>query len=447
MRRIEMRQPSGRRAWEQLLRRAGADPEQVRRDAVTLRAFGKPVSARTAVTTILRQVRREGDRAVLRWMRRLQGRPAAAPGLCVTRAEQQAASRRVPESLRSALAQSANRIRRFHLLQRIKPNPGLTRPGVRLQERPFALERVGLYVPGGRAPLVATVLMNALPAAVAGVREIVLATPPQADGRVADALLYAAGLAGITEIYRLGGAVAVAAMAYGTRSLRPVDKIVGPGNIFVTEAKRQVLGAVGIDSLAGPSEILVIAEAGASPLALAWDLLAQGEHGSGAVAILLTPSPALVDQVEAAARELVREEPGLASALQAVAAVTVASLGQAAELAQAYGPEHLSLQVRQPQNLLRRLSHFGAAFLGSATPQAMGDYTAGPNHVLPTGGTCRWSSPLSVRDFMRYASVIQYTSAGVRREGPAAVAIARAEGLPAHGESIRVRMKPGRRRS
>ncbi len=444
MRRIDFNQPAGRRAWRELLKRAGADPDQPRRDPVTLRAFGRPLSPRRAVARILDDVQREGDRALVRYTAALEGFRTTAAGLHVPPGQRRAAARRLPAGWRRSLGACAEHIRAFHRAQRAgEATARLRRPGVEVAERCWPLDRVGLYVPGGRAPLVSTVLMNALPAALAGVREIVLATPPGPEGRVPDALLYAAELAGVTEMVRLGGAVAVAALGLGRASVQRVDKIVGPGNVYVNEAKRQIFGRVGIDSLAGPSEILILADSQAAPAALAWDLLGQGEHGSGAAALLISAEPNLLDHVAAAARSIVREQPDLAPALAAVALIRVRSREQAAQLAEAYAPEHLSLQVRRPEALLAGIRHFGAAFLGPGTPQAMGDYAAGPNHVLPTGGTVRWSSPLSVRDFFRRASVIRYTRAGLKREGPAGLDVALAEGLPAHAESIRQRLRTG----
>jgi histidinol dehydrogenase len=339
-----------------------------------------------------------------------------------------------------ALNECARHIRAFHTAQRPRFTAAVKRAGVFVQERCRPLQRVGIYVPGGNAPLVSTVLMNALPAAVAGVPEIIMATPPGADGSIIDALVAAANLAGVKTIFRLGGAVAVAALAYGTRSVPRVDKIVGPGNIFVPEAKRQVAGDVGIDQLAGPSEILIIADDTADPAALAWDLLAQGEHGSGAVALLLTPSQALGKQVQERLSALSRENAVWKKTGRAITLIQTASLSQALRLANEYGPEHLSLQCRHATECLKAITNVGAIFIGAATPQALGDYTAGPNHVLPTGGTCRWGSPLSVRDFLHYTSLVAYTPAGVDREGAAAAVVAETEGLLAHAQSIRARM-------
>jgi histidinol dehydrogenase len=447
MRRLDLGRPASKRAWQDLIARAGNDPERVANDARTRRAFGKAVSPRQAVGIICQRVAREGDRALLHFLQRLDGLRTTPAGLRVPDRERQGAARRLPNSLRRSIQECAAHIRAYHSAQLPARTVSLRRRGVQLLERRYPLERVGLYVPGGRAPLISTVLMNALPAAIAGVKELVLATPPGPGGRINDALLYAAELAGVSEIYRLGGAAAVAALALGTETIRPVDKVVGPGNVFVTEAKRQLVGRVGIDSLAGPSEILIVADEHADPEWLAWDLLAQGEHGSGALAILMSPSSEMLGRVAAAAQALVRRQPGLAPAWTATVLAKVRDLAQAATLADAYAPEHLSLQVARPEVLLPRVRRAGAVFLGPATPQAMGDYTAGPNHVLPTGGTARWASPLSVRDFLRYTSVVRYDLESVRREGLAAMDVAAAEGLYAHAESIRVRAQTrGRRR-
>jgi len=442
MRQIDLQTPTGQKIWQQYVcRRTGSsDPLYVRHDALTCRIFGRPCSAREAVAKILSDICREGDRALLRYTSSIDGFRTTAQGLMISAAQRRSAVKKVPETLKRALQETAAHIRAFHHSQLSSPKRAVCRKGVRVYERRLPLDRVGIYVPGGVAPLVSTVLMNALPAQVAGVREIIMATPPDKVGQVSPALLYAADLAGVKTVYRLGGATAIGAMAYGTQSIPAVDKIVGPANIFGTEAKRQVVGQVGIDNLAGPSEILIIADNSAQPVSLAWDLLAQGEHGSGAVAILLTSSQQLGAEVVRAAQVIVREYPELQAAQQAAVVFRVRNLKTAAKMADIYAPEHLSLQVKTPQKWLSSIRRVGAVFLGVNTAQAMGDYTAGPNHVLPTGQTARWSSPLSVRDFERYTSVIEYTPAGMRKEGPAAIAVAEGEGLKAHANSIRQRI-------
>jgi histidinol dehydrogenase len=445
MQRLAITQPAGRKKWQDVLARqtGSADPLRIRQDERTILAFGKPVSAREAVACILRDVRDQGDPALVRYARLLDGISTTAKGLRVKDQELNRAVGQVPEVLKKALRQAGRNITVFHKKQLYPSQGPVLRSGVRLQEQWLPLERVGIYVPGGNAPLISTVLMNALPARVAGVREIVMATPPARDGKVPAALLFAAELAGIREIYSLGGAAGIAALALGTKTIRPVSKVVGPGNVFVTEAKRQLFGEVGIDHLAGPSEILIIADTSSRPDWLVWDLLAQSEHGSGAVSVLLSPSEALLAEVEAAAARLIQSHPEKASALQSAYLVKTASLEEAIYLANQYAPEHLSLQVKQPRILLGKIRQAGAVFLGSATAQAMGDYVAGSNHVLPTGRTAGWASALSVRDFIHHFSVVEYTGQGMRQEGPAAIAIAQAEGLEGHAESIRQRIVQG----
>ena len=440
MRSLAVSQPAFNRIWKSLVERSNLEPTRVRRDALTLRAFGRPVSVRQAVEVICREVRAQGDRALIKYVRHLEG-AALTPGrLKLTAAERAAAEKRLTHAQRRALRECAEHIRAFHEAQKPRFAAAVKRPGVGVSELCRPLQRAGIYVPGGNAPLVSTVLMNALPAAVAGVPEIIMATPARADGSIADALVAAANLAGVKTIFRLGGAVAVAAMAYGTQSVPKADKIVGPGNIFVTEAKRQVVGDVGIDHLAGPSEILIVADDSASPEALVWDLLGQCEHGSGAAALLLTPSRRLLQSVQASLAALGRENSAWLKIGAHATLIQTSSLAEALRLANEYGPEHLSLQCRRAQACLKDITSAGAIFIGTDTPQALGDFTAGPNHVLPTGGTCRWASPLSVRDFLHYTSLVAYTRAGVDREGEAAVLVAETEGLTAHAQSIRVRM-------
>jgi len=445
MDRITLQTTAGKKTWQAFVeRRTGSsDPDSRRQDPLTLRVFGRPVTAREAVAEILSAVRNEGDNAVLRYVERIDGLQTTAGGLRVSREEIAGARRRVPLALQRALKTAAKHIGQYHRMQKAAVARPVVRPGVTLREISLPLERVGIYVPGGNAPLISTVLMNALPAAVAGVREIAMATPPGKDGRIPPSLLVAAELAGVREIYRMGGAVAIAALAYGTQTVKPVAKIVGPGNVFVTEAKRQLVGRIGIDSLAGPSEILILADESANPENLLWDLLAQSEHGSGAVSLLLSPSETLLAHVARAARELEIRAPEAGRALQSVAAVKVRSLEEGLRLANAYAPEHLSLQVRNARACLGKIRRAGAVFIGAVTAQAMGDYVAGTNHVLPTSGTAAWASALSVRDFLHHFHAVEYTQAGLLAEGPAAIAIAEAEGLNGHAQSIRQRMNAG----
>ncbi len=440
MRLLTVRQPEFKRFWISLLKRENLDTNQVRRDALTLKVFGKPVSVQQGVEIIRRAVLLQGDRAALKYTRLLEGAALTPETLRISAAERKAAEKKVLPAIRRAIQECAAHIHAYHKAQKPRRAAKVRRPGVFVTERCRPLQRVGIYVPGGNAPLVSTVLMNAIPAVVAGVRDIIMCTPASARGTVADALLAAANIAGVKDVYRLGGAVAVSAMAYGTATLPKVDKIVGPGNMFTTEAKRQVVGQVGIDHLAGPSEILIVADDSAQPVQVAWDLLGQCEHGSGAVAILLSPSRPLVDAVFKQLSVWGERDEWIRRAIQGVSCIQVGSLKQAFDFTREYAPEHLSLQMREAHKHLDAVGNSGAIFMGAETPQAMGDYTAGPNHVLPTGGTSRWASPLSVRDFLHYSSVITYTRAGVKREGAGAMAVAEAEGLKAHAQSIRVRM-------
>jgi histidinol dehydrogenase len=316
--------------------------------------------------------------------------------------------------------------------------------GSRLGQEVRPLDRVAVYVPGGRAAYPSTVLMTVVPAVVAGVREIVLVSPPSADRSLNAAVLAAARIAGVTEAYRVGGAQAIAALAYGTGTIRRVDKIVGPGNIYVALAKAQVFGDVGIDMVAGPSEVLVVADDTADAGFVAADLLAQAEHDPMARAVLLTPSRALRDAVavELARQlaELPRREIAGAALASHGALVLTATLEEAVDLANGLAPEHLELQVADPEGLLGRVRHAGAVFLGRHTPEVVGDYVAGPNHVLPTGGTARFSSALSTEDFVTRLSVIEYSAEGLAEAGPHVGELSRVEGLDGHGAAAAIRI-------
>ncbi len=408
---------------------AGADPAVVAR-----------------VAEIVDEVRRHGDAALLELTKRLDGVELPAERLAVSEAEWRAAT--VPEELAAALAAAAARIEAFHRHQLPRSWWVRDEHGSLLGQQVTPLDRVGCYVPGGRAAYPSTVLMNLIPARVAGVRELVVVSPPGPDGRLDPAVLVAARLAGATEAYRVGGAQAVAALAYGTARIRRVDKIVGPGNVYVALAKRLVFGEVGIDLLAGPSEVVVVADRSADPRHVAADLLAQAEHDPMARAICLTDAPAVADAVVA---EVGRQGPRLARAEIAAAAirghgavVVTRDLAEAVALANRLAPEHLELCVADPFAWLGAVRHAGAIFLGRHTPEVVGDYLAGPNHVLPTGGTARFASGLSVEDFVTRSSVIHYTAAGLDAAWPHLARLAAAEGLQAHGEAARIRLAPGR---
>jgi histidinol dehydrogenase len=398
------------------------------------------------VDEILAAVRTRGDAALLEYAARFDGYRGDAAGLRVTEAEWRAAGR-VSEETRAALAYAAARIERFHKEAVPRSWRISDEHGSVLGQEVRPLARVGLYIPGGRAAYPSTVLMTAVPARVAGVPEIVLVTPPGPDGSLSPVVLAAARLGGVTEGYRVGGAQAIAALAYGTATIPRVDKIVGPGNLYVALAKQRVFGQVGIDMVAGPSEVVVVADGSASPAWVAADLLAQAEHDPQARAILITDSPPLADAVAAAVEAQLATLPRREIARAALAAhgalVLVTDLRQAVDLANLLAPEHLELQVADPERLLPDVRHAGAIFLGRFTPEVVGDYVAGPNHVLPTAGTARFSSPLGPEDFVKRSSVIEYSRRGLAAALPAMRALTRAEGLQAHGAAAEIRLAQG----
>jgi histidinol dehydrogenase len=403
-----------------------------------------PPEVDRVVDEILAAVRDRGDAALLECAARFDGFTGGAAELAITDAEWRAGAPG-PETL-SALTYAAARIERYHRECLPRSWRITDEHGSELGQEVRPLARVGLYVPGGRAAYPSTVLMTAIPARVAGVSEIVLVTPPGPDGAVSAAILAAARIAGVTEGYRVGGAQAIAALAFGTATIRPVDKIVGPGNVYVAVAKRKVFGRVGIDMMAGPSEVVVIADAGADPAWVAADLLAQAEHDPMARAVLVTDAPVLIDAVAAALEQQLADLPRRTVAQKALAdhgaAVRVADLPQAVEVANGLAPEHLELHVEHPERLLALVRHAGAIFLGRYTPEVVGDYVAGPNHVLPTAGTARFSSPLGVEDFLKRSSVIRFSDAGLAAALPHLEALSRAEGLTAHGVAAEIRHVP-----
>jgi histidinol dehydrogenase len=398
-----------------------------------------------AVDGILADVRERGDQALLELTERFDRFAAgSAAGLRIGPDELAAAERALAPAARAALAYAAERIERYHAAALPKSWRITDEHGSVLGQEIRPLERVGVYIPGGRAAYPSTVLMTALPARVAGVREIVLVTPPRADGAIEPVVLAAARLAGVTEAYRVGGAQAIAALAYGTDTIRRVDKIVGPGNVYVALAKSRVFGEVGIDMVAGPSEVVIVADGAADPEWIAADLLAQAEHDPMARAVLLTDAEALVSRVERALARQLAALPRRAIAGEAVARhgalVVVASLEDAVDLANRLAPEHLELLVGVPAALLPRVRHAGAVFLGGQTPEVVGDYVAGPSHVLPTSGTARFSSPLGVEDFVKRSSVIEYSRAGLAAARAHLAALTEVEGLAGHGRAAEVRL-------
>ena len=398
----------------------------------------------SVVTEIIAEVRARGDAALIDFTTRFdRWAPADAAALRVTPEEIEAADASVRPELRQALNLAAERIEAFHRAQLPRDLEMRDSAGLTLGMRWGAIDAVGIYVPGGKAAYPSSVLMNALPARAAGVPRIAMCVPTP-DGALNPLVLAAAKRAGVTEIFRVGGAQAVAAMAWGTGSIGAVDRIVGPGNAYVAEAKRQVFGRVGIDSIAGPSEVVVIADAANDPRHIAVDLLAQAEHDESAQAILITPDAALADAVVAAVEAELRHLPRAAIASESWArhgaVIVVRDLAEAAALTNRLAPEHLQLMVAEPRALLAQVRHAGAAFLGRFCPEAVGDYVAGPNHVLPTGRTARFASGLSVFDFLKRTTWVEADEAALVAVGPSAVALAEAEGLTAHARSVALRL-------
>jgi len=397
-----------------------------------------------AVVAILADVRARGDAAVLDYTVRFDRvRAQSVAALELSASECRSAFEALAAADRDALVLAADRIRAFHERQRGESWSFTEADGTRLGQKLTALDRVGVYVPGGKAAYPSSVLMNALPAKVAGVAEIVMVSPTP-DGARNPLVLAAAHLAGVTRAFAIGGAQAIGALAYGTATIPAVDKIVGPGNAYVAAAKRRVFGTVGIDMIAGPSEILVIADASADPDWVTMDLFSQAEHDEDAQAILLSPDAGLLDAVAASiARQLPampRKEIIGASLARRGALIRVRDLGEACAIADRIAPEHLELAIDDPEALLAKLRHAGAIFLGHFSSEALGDYCAGPNHVLPTARSARFSSPLGVYDFQKRTSVIAISRAGAQTLGRAAMTLARGEGLSAHALAAEYRV-------
>jgi histidinol dehydrogenase len=393
------------------------------------------------VSDILAQVQAGGDRAAAELTSRLD-RASIAPQAIRVPAEDIARARREADPLFLDLMRRViENIRAYQAHIRHRDPPPLVRGGRKLGVRYTPVDRVGVYVPGGRALYPSTVLMTVVPAQAAGVREIVIASPPT-GGCISDLALALAGELGIAEVVQLGGAVAIAALAYGTETIRPVQKIVGPGNAFVAEAKRQLFGRVGIDSMAGPSEVVIVADDSARPAWVAADLLAQAEHDPGA-AVLVTPSAALATAVAAAVEDqlqgLVRGAAARSSIERYGAAVVTATLDAACDLASDIAAEHLQIMTADDARCLRRIRHAGAIFVGAHTPVPLGDYFAGPSHVLPTGGTAKFFGPLSVNDFLKASSLIEYDAAAMAEDSAGVQDFAEREGLTAHAAAARVR--------
>jgi histidinol dehydrogenase len=392
------------------------------------------------VEEIVGAVRRQGDAALLRYTRLFDRVRLSAAAMEVPRAEISRALTRVPKNDLDTLRLAAKRIVAFHRRQLQKSWQYRDPLGLLLGQRISPLARVGVYVPGGKAMYPSTVLMNVIPAKVAGVKEIIMTSPISADG---DIILAAAHVAGVDRIFRVGGAQAVAALAFGTQTIPKVDKIVGPGNIFVATAKRMVFGEVAIDSIAGPSEILLVADASADPVYVAADMLSQAEHDELACALCVTPSMAVALRIQKALEEQVRESKRQAITLKSLrdygAIIVSRNMNEATEVANLIAPEHIELLVKRPQKLAREIRNAGALFLGPYSAPPLGDYFAGPNHVLPTGGSARFFSPLGTYDFLKRTTVIQAEKRALRALAPHITHLARLEGLDDHARSVEAR--------
>jgi histidinol dehydrogenase len=408
------------------------------------RAGEVPATVEKTVRKIIDDVRKSGDDALISYTNKFDGVKLTPKKIRVTEKEIEKAYEDVPEEDIDALRLAARRIADFHERQKTQSWFVQEDSGAMLGQRVLPLECVGIYVPGGKASYPSSVLMNAVPAKVAGVPKVVMFVPAP-GGKLSSAVLVAADLAGVDEIYKVGGAQAVAAMAYGTKTVPRVDKIVGPGNIYVATAKRLVFGTVDIDMVAGPSEILVVADKTANPAFVAADMLSQAEHDEMASAVLVTDSPELADAVKLELDNQVKELPRRKVAEKSLAdfgaIILVRDLSEAAEIANRIAPEHLELSVDRPMELLPKLKNAGAIFMGHYTPEAVGDYCAGPNHVLPTGGTARFFSPLCTDDFVKKSSVLMYTKEALEELAPAVLRIAKMEGLDAHARMVEKRLK------
>ncbi len=424
MRRIELKRGRSLDAGE-LRRGGGVDPEVL-----------------SAAARIVEDVRRRGDEAVREYTERFDG--VAIEVMRVTSEEIEAAVATAPPEFKDALAVAAASIYEFHERQ-VPQSWFTTEEGVFVGQKVTPLRRVGIYVPGGRACYPSSVLMNAIPAVVAGVDEIAMVVPPARDGSVSAYVLAAAAEVGISEIYKVGGAQAIAALAFGTAQIPAVDKITGPGNAYVTAAKKLVVGDVGIDMLAGPSEVCVLADETAEPAFVAIDLMAQAEHDPNARVFLVTSDPTLPDEVEEALDILLAEAPRADVIRRSLTdnglVVVVEDADAAIDAANAIAPEHLEVMMAEPFELLGQIRNAGAIFLGPWTPESVGDYVAGPNHVLPTGGTARFSSPLSVDDFVKKSSVISYSRAALEADAATIITLASAEGLDAHADAVALRLE------
>ncbi|MFQ8688177.1 MAG: histidinol dehydrogenase [Anaerotignaceae bacterium] len=396
------------------------------------------------VNGIIADIKVNGDKALFEYTKKFDKFDVNNDNVLVTEDEIKEAYNQVDADLVRVIKKSAERIAAFHEKQKMNSWLEPSKNGEMLGQLIRPLQRVGVYVPGGKAAYPSSVLMNIIPAKVAGVEEIVMTTPPSADGKISPTTIVAADIAGIHKIYKAGGAQAVAALAFGTESIPKVEKIVGPGNIFVALAKRSVYGYVNIDSVAGPSEILILADESANPQFVAADLLSQAEHDELASAVLITDCKELAEKVQIEAENqtnrMERKEIIKKSQDNYGAIIVVNNFDEACDLCNQIAPEHLEISTKEPFSLLPKIQNAGAIFLGHYTPEPLGDYMAGPNHVLPTGGTARFFSPLSIDDYIKKSSIISFSKEAMQELGPDVVKFAEAEGLTAHANSIKVRL-------
>ena len=420
------------------------DPDFYDNFKILLEARATSLGDATRVSAdIIEKVRKNGDQELIKLTKKFDGLNLTAKDLIVDLNEIDDATRKISLNEYDALRFAADRIASFHLKQMPENFEYVDDAGIKMGMRWSPIDSVGLYVPGGTASYPSSVLMNAIPASVAGVARRVIVVP-QTRNVISPLVLVAARLSGVEEIYRVGGAQAIAALAYGTETITSVDKIVGPGNSFVAAAKKLVYGAVGIDSIAGPSEILIVADSLNDPKWIAYDLLAQAEHDELARSILITDNENFAEKVLTSVENILsssqRSEIARTSWENQGAVIIVDSLAEVPELVDLIAPEHLELAVEKPEKMMQQIKHAGAIFLGCYTPEAIGDYVAGPNHVLPTDRTARFSSGLSVFDFIKRTTFVKCDLQGLKKIGPPAITLAQAEGLPAHAESIKVRL-------
>ncbi len=438
--------PRGREGMTAMALKLSARDANFQAAFAALVAKGRETKANVddVVASVLADVKARGDAAVIDSTRKFDRFSLTPETFAFTKAEIAGAASQCDATTLKALNEAAERIRDYHVRQLPKDEFYRDKAGIGLGWRWTAVSSAGLYVPGGTAALFSSVLMNAVPAKVAGVERLVV-TMPTPDGKTNPLTLAACAVAGVDEVYRVGGAQAIAMLAYGTKSVRAVDKIVGPGNAYVASAKKQVFGTVGIDMVAGPSEVTVVSDALSDPAWIAADLMAQAEHDASSQSILITDDDGfagrVIEAVEVLLKTLPRRETAAQSWRDHGAVIVVRSLLDAPDLINQIAPEHLELAVADPQTLLPRIRHAGAIFLGRHTPEALGDYNAGPSHVLPTSGAARFSSGLGVMDFLKRTSLIDCTGAGLAAIGPGAVAMAQAEVLDAHAQSVALRMK------